>query len=523
MTPDITFISELVKHQFPAEFRSSGPNFVAFLEAYYEWMEQQGMIIHQSRTLPLTRDIDDTADQYLEYFKKKFMHSLPAELIGNQRLFQKHILELYRSKGSVAGLKLLFRLLYNEDVDLYIPSYDIFKASDGSWIEPQYIEVTDLDILWQYQGKTIRGVTSQAQATVESVEKINTGSKYVCVISLSNITGQFAVGETLIYQGLDVFDAVKIIGSPTELEIIAGSANFTSGDVLVHNDPDRTRNLQATVATTYDSVGIIDFQLVDGGNLYSLDADISITPGSNTTGIGADFYIYSLKNTETFAHNPYVIADYGSINLNATAYGFPHNPTANSSTIIEDAIEINLITVGEIASIAVTNPGTGYDGSVSISIIDPYTSTRGIQYDDGIGGQNAEVTGTSLTGTGLIGTLRVYDSGLGFNKDLEALTLIKQDDDAMNAFVKIRLGGVGHSIGYFNNTDGFLSADKFLYDGHYYQDFSYVIKSSRVVESYVDILKKTIHSAGNAIFGITFLKDAIQLDIEEQSSLVTQS
>lgn len=502
MTDTLTQISSQVKHQFPAFYREQGPQFVAFLEAYYEWMEQQGNIIDQSRRLFDTTDIDRTADQYLEHFKAKFMAELPVELIGNQRLFQKHILELYRSKGSVAGLKLLFRLMYNEDVDVYIPSYDIFKASDNVWKQPHYLEVTLVDSLWSFQGKSIRGASSGARAIVENVEQKSVDGKVINLINISNLFGEFAAGESVIYDGLGIADAPVILGSPVAVVVQVSSPGFTMGDLLIDADSTRAKKLTAVVSNTYFSIGTIDFRLEDGGTYYSMDAEISITAGSNTSGAGAQFVIGGLSNTSVWTYTTDKLADYIGVDLNATAYGFPANPTANSATVIAECLEFATTNVGTISSIIVIDPGSAYDGDVSVSIVDPYTSSSGLPNGrGGFAGLDAVVTGESMSGSGLIRSATVYDAGHGYsNGQYVAMQSVADSNKVANVWVIT--GGTGVAEGYFDDTSSFASSDKYIFDGHYYQDFSYAIKSGRLLKNYIDVLKKTVHVAGNAVYGL---------------------
>ena len=89
----ITEISDLVSNQFPAFYKEQGPNFITFVKAYYEWMEQEENIVGSSRNLYSTFDIDTTPDAFLEHFKHKYMNGLPPEILGNQRFLQKHILQ----------------------------------------------------------------------------------------------------------------------------------------------------------------------------------------------------------------------------------------------------------------------------------------------------------------------------------------------------------------------------------------------------------------------------------------------
>lgn len=57
------------------------------------------------------------------------------------------------------------------------------------------------------------------------------------------------------------------------------------------------------------------------------------------------------------------------------------------------------------------------------------------------------------------------------------------------------------SKGYWENTDGFISSDKLLQDGYYYQNFSYEITSLVPIAEYREIVEKLFHPAGLKMFG----------------------
>ena len=63
-------ISPLIESQFPSFYKEEGPQFIAFVKAYYEWMEDEGSQTNKTRNLFSTRDIDLTADAFVENFKK---------------------------------------------------------------------------------------------------------------------------------------------------------------------------------------------------------------------------------------------------------------------------------------------------------------------------------------------------------------------------------------------------------------------------------------------------------------------
>ena len=51
-------ISPFIDQQFPAFYRENGKNFVAFVRAYYEWLESSGNAVFHARSLLDYVDID---------------------------------------------------------------------------------------------------------------------------------------------------------------------------------------------------------------------------------------------------------------------------------------------------------------------------------------------------------------------------------------------------------------------------------------------------------------------------------
>ena len=306
----VTHISNVIKHQFPDFYREQGDNFVAFVEAYYEWMEQSGNVIFQSRKLPEFDDVDQTLTEFLTHFREKYMRGLPPEIVGNQRLLQKHILELYRAKGSIAGLKLLFRLMYNEDVEVYVPSYDIFTTSDGVWTQPQYLEVSHTVDFNNFQNQTITGDLSGAEAIVVSAEVRYIEDTFQYLLFVTDVTGTFQPGETISYPNQNIYTHPRILGSPRNTTVVNSVNGFEVGDVLQVVDTSEKKKIKGVVSDTYTAPGRIDFVLVEGGVDYSADTIVSITTGSNTTGSGATFIIGNIGNQRPFNYSSDKLAPY---------------------------------------------------------------------------------------------------------------------------------------------------------------------------------------------------------------------
>ena len=66
----INYLSPLVEKQLPGFVREENPNFVTFLEKYYEWMETSGKPIYENYNLLNAKDIDLANDFFIKHSRK---------------------------------------------------------------------------------------------------------------------------------------------------------------------------------------------------------------------------------------------------------------------------------------------------------------------------------------------------------------------------------------------------------------------------------------------------------------------
>lgn len=519
MLPTTEFISNFVAEQFPSFYKEEGEKFIQFVKAYYEWLEEQNNVINKSRNLFSTRDIDETAEQFIESFKKKYLFGIPSEIAGDKRFLQKHILDIYRSKGSIEGLTLLFRLLYNEDIDVYIPSVDILKPSDGTWVERKYLEVSHTSFNDEFNGKLITGATSGAKAFVESFERLYTDSRIIDVFYISNIQGNFSVDEKITYEGLDAFNAPRILGSPESVTITGTLPDNNVGDILLPSNGSGVglKTIISTVRNAGSSNATIEFKIVNGGYGYTTNPQITITAGANTTGTSATFTGVTLANTTTFTYNNNFISAVSTTALNAVNYG-PTLNNATLSTVIDLALTNYTTTIGTIASLTGINPGNGYDGYINIEVSEPVIAGYGLSDANGtIIGDNAVINGNVVIGTGLVDTVKVKNAGFGYHTKLESIELYNETQANTSQISQgtINLGGIGQKEGYWSTTRGFLDSNKYIQDSYYYQEYSYQILSSKSLDKYLQVLKDVFHPAGNEVFGraLILFQDDTRIDI----------
>jgi hypothetical protein len=282
------FVSPFIKQQFPQFYQEEGPNFIAFIQAYYEWAEQTDLtdsgsgIIGKSRSILEYLDIDTTQQQFIDHFINTYINSIPKNILLDKALLIKHVLELYRSKGSPRAYKLLFRMLFNEDIDIYYPGQYLFKPSDNSWIVPTYIEITDNPYIMDLIGNVIYNSSGTAEAVVENAQQKNVNSKIFNVLYISAIKGTFKYGEKILSKNvpsITLDNAPKVIGSLTAITVLNGGFGFKVGDELsiFGSGVDGKARVKATI----NENGKVFFTLVDGGSGFSLTPNIVVAPTYN--------------------------------------------------------------------------------------------------------------------------------------------------------------------------------------------------------------------------------------------------
>lgn len=378
-------IFPLVKTHFPEFYQDEGSRFVDFVKEYYRWMEQQDQALNASRNLLDYRNIDTTSEEFVQYFKNKYLQGLPLTTEANTQFLVKHASDFYKSKGTERGVKLVMQGLFNEEANLYFPGNDLFKSSDGTWVKPVYLELSVSERSKTFVGKEVVGSNSGAKAFFESLVRRRIGTKYLEVAYLSNVRGDFITGEQITTTANQVLEnAPTVIGSMTSLTVIAGGAEFAVGDLFDVVSSNGKQGV-ARVTEISNETGRVSFIFIDalnsGGWGYSLDhANVIIsakvlilTNIVNSNSDVTDFQRFE-RVTQQLANVGYVSArgnnvnfDVGNVienyNLDGTvnANGIivaTSKTTANTGYIIIAPATGNLVTIDTTFAIRASSADT---------------------------------------------------------------------------------------------------------------------------------------------------------------------
>jgi hypothetical protein len=138
-------------------------------------------------------------------------------------------------------------------------------------------------------------------------------------------------------------------------------------------------------------------------------------------------------------------------------------------------------------------------------------------------GEGMEIEITSVSSTGQIQNFKIIDHGLGYEKSapINQYPLVSSTSTTP-ALVDVELGALISYPGYYLNEDGQVSASKYIHDGEFYQQFSYVVYVNETLQTYQDALKQIIHPVGFKLFGGFRTQELFNGSIKISDSLFTR-
>lgn len=292
-------------------------------------------------------DVDQTIDAFFTQFKEAFMRTIPDSLATglNKRNLLKNIKDLYRAKGTKKGHQLFFRILLNEDADLYYPTKDMLRVSDGTW--------SDDTILRVYANNDTIRMENSSDANGEIYILMEDGSQILTEDSVSGIDDLTKLtGQTITQAAV------------TDLSILSGGAYFNQGFSVI-----------GKATAVVDSV----FQYQLSGETVT---EFVLNPGSvDGTFVGG----HTISGTDNTNENLTIRAKTDTILASAdtgaaTYQTGQYYSTTDSVTITSDSgndgsAAIEAVTAGTIENIIVDAAGTGYE--IGDQLVIDNTNTNG--------------------------------------------------------------------------------------------------------------------------------------------------
>ena len=349
-------------------------------------------------------DVNDTLDDFFIQFRNSFLQTIPNDLTSglNKRQLTKNILSLYKRKGTKKGHEIFFRALFNETPELYYPTVDLLRVSDGNFNTDKILKATLVSPsngdMTKLEGQTItqanipgNTTVNLATAVVESVtvSSINLGGIQRDVARLilnkNSITGTFqnSLGHSIIDEtdGDDIIDedGNKILQQT--FATFTGIANDDSGTTLTCNIESIADDVNFVNQGRYHTInenipvsqqkggtalnalinqtthGVIDEIIIEsGGSGYAVGDALSVTNPTDGSGLAGEVAVVNggFQLEQDRIENGILILEQSS----------------NDQLVMEDATNSSS---GDITKIKITNKGGGYLSLPTVTV----TSTSG--------------------------------------------------------------------------------------------------------------------------------------------------
>lgn len=339
MTPEFAY------SRLPDSAITDSPNFVKFIKDYYLWNQSEGINFVVNNYKDLIYQL-----AYSKEYEQRILKSFGVDIdiiesspIHGELLY-KLMTEFLETRGTKTSFEILFRIMFNEQVELKYSRDELFSPSSGVYQRTNSILISgNLPIDLETK---IRGLRSNLSVNIESyVPYYMNGSRYY-IVECNNIKDKFIIGEPLeITNSIGIFTEVHL--PLINVEVLNPGILYKKGDIIKPsvNLLDGWFVVKSVKKGTVDNIDIIA-----GGVNYKVGDKIKVNISSHfdarisSVGINGEVISIEIKN------KGYNFTDIPS-----------HYIISENGTGLE--IELKTLTIGRVSVIEPCNGGYIYENS----------------------------------------------------------------------------------------------------------------------------------------------------------------
>lgn len=432
-------ISYQVDLNVPGFVKTDHQKFVQFLVNYYEYLDQNENINDYIRNVISFMDVDTTTEFLLNNFFEE-LRDMPWAVVADKRLLAQHIIDLYSTKGSLDSFRLLFRVLFNESIEVIYPSEKILRASDGKWFQESFFDVTFIDpgfeikeIVFDNEYGSFRVSPTSVDVISEAVRRYHYDSRIRVFVKNDQKFYAYDANANKILIGV-------IRKSPNKLIVQNGGKFWQVGSIVTI--PGSVDNTIARVTKVGPGGTITAIEILHYGIGHSENQITIVSPFPNKPSGSGVAVSSTLVSFSPLVYNHVIDIEDFTQGINETLTGY-------------------VVEIGDSSYFAQSYQAEDYNATPKIeSVTDGGDDDSGIPVDD-------------------ITIQDWLDSRATFVYSYDYMTKEK---------------------GFYTSDQSLISNSEIrLQDGFYYQLYSYVIQTSRNIEEYKQALS-LIHPAGLKFF-----------------------
>ena len=288
-------MSYLIESQIPDFVKTDYPNFSKFIKDYYSYLDlgpealgALNLVDGETNQAPnhLLQELIDKLNvdhslneeqDFLQPLLEQYAIDFPSTADIDSRLLIKNIRSFFESKGSRKGVEEFFKMMFNEEVEIFLPSEFILRPSDGIYDTELAVKV--------YANEEILPVPDPLNLTgkrvdihyYESIASITT--KKIISTSVSRVKKISYTFPDVYEMTLDLPGKTEIPGQGVEGELVAViGGKIATIDTVSEADALRiagTYDINSGFTTNGNGTGAEFTVVVDGSGAATVTVDTS--------------------------------------------------------------------------------------------------------------------------------------------------------------------------------------------------------------------------------------------------------
>lgn len=450
--------SLLVPGQVPEFIAADAPKFVEFLQAYYEFLGEYSYDIQRAR------DVDQTTSNLVQFLKSEFVARYPKAQIDDRKLIR-IVRSMYRSKGTLSAVEMLFQIFFNEAITIQQPGQNILRASDGRWLQEHSITVRRQFGSIDYNRPILLKIENDSGIFFVEVDRTEPISqtdvrffyksyRQIAIQQQDQFVDILSSTGDIEYRGL-------LIKSPSKLKVLAPGNGWKLGQVILFDSSTARVDIGGKLVDALPTIARVT-QVGPGGQLESIE-----------------------------------VVQYGTSHVegqSALVSPYPNKPSGADWDLTAEVLSVEEIGGEQIPRYAYTLTLNSYTDGVRETIFGLSNARGGDSYfleDYTLDFYNARVVlqqerQSSSKTLGLI----VTDPELSITDWLASRATLVYEFEYI----------VKYKGEFFDDRGQVSNTNIRLQDNYFYQLFSYVIQTSKQISEYRNALN-LIHPAGLKYFG----------------------
>ncbi len=240
-----------VESLLPLELRTKSAALIELLQDYYTFTNKENNPSYELNSISNSRDIDFATDKYLDMIQKEIAITLPKNLVTDRVRLYKSLMKYYAVRGSQESIELFFKILFNDQVEVYYPKKDMLVPSSGNWdsANTSYFSVSAIDqtTVPAFQVQVVSGGGVYAVGNI--VSKNTLSGAFSTVIAIDPVNPTILTLSGLPPASTNVFTKTDILNAETTLNL----GSYATSETVTGLVSTRTATV---VSTTHNTVTV---------------------------------------------------------------------------------------------------------------------------------------------------------------------------------------------------------------------------------------------------------------------------